>query len=50
MNSVRESGERLREEILTAKAAAAISFSVQREETAYVTSDFWFGPSLENEK
>jgi hypothetical protein len=37
VNNVRESGERLREEILTAKTSAAISFSVQREETAYVS-------------
>jgi hypothetical protein len=37
VNNVRESGERLREEILTAKASAAIAFSVQREETAYVS-------------
>jgi hypothetical protein len=37
VNDVQESGERLREEILSAKASAAISLSVQREETAYVS-------------
>jgi hypothetical protein len=37
VNDVRESGERLRAEILTAKASAAVALSVQREETAYVS-------------
>jgi membrane-associated protease RseP (regulator of RpoE activity) len=36
VNDVREDGERLRAEILAAKAASAVAFSVQREETAYV--------------
>jgi hypothetical protein len=36
VNHVREEGEKLRAEILAAKASTSIAFSVQREETAYV--------------
>jgi hypothetical protein len=36
VNNVRDNGDLLRAEIMTAKASTSIAFSVQREETSYV--------------